>query len=636
MMEGAGDATETALGVQETARSIGQSFSAQQAAVLASMAKAHDKMLRDIYFQKLQSGKHKRTEKELIALRAKVDTLTTENETLRNATPDTKRLTDSQAAQQAAVLASMAKAHDKMLRDIYFQKLQNGKHKRTEKELIALRTKVDTLTTENETLRNATPDTKRLTDSQAAQQAAVLASMAKAHDKMLRDIYFQKLQRGRNAKVQSEVTELKALLDEAKGALAAQQQAARSPPPPPPSDDTTALREENAALKTLVEQTKRLAEAGMEHRGVTAEVLEENQRLQLRVRDLERSAEVSGVAPLDVGETQLLRSRVKRLEIENMKLERRVHDLASGPPESPPAEVYPRHAPPSPPVDRRVGELEMRVRDLEVRGSPRREEGMITVTAGAAAGFTARVACDVHGVKHNVRLCFYQQPAMAVLVNAVDLCYDISARASHPPGCPDAPFTLAALQIFDAAQQRWVDLTESLLANTKDPQLFCFQHSSVWHPDRPGTIPVAETVDTWLTVPGGPKRSAAVTSPPPRSVMVVTVFKEMLTGGEVHFLYSDFRAAVQRLGLELTGVTAGELFAQIDRRRDGVVTRDEWVDHCKEHPHFIETLYFKALDARQGAIHESQYRGGSPHRDAARYDVEQEARTPYGAPPRSW
>eukprot|EP00754_Rhynchopus_humris_P006221 Rhum_TRINITY_DN13030_c0_g1::Rhum_TRINITY_DN13030_c0_g1_i2::g.56462::m.56462 len=601
----------------------GRSFAAEQAAVIASMARAHDKMLRDIYYQKIARGQRNKQEAALNQRVADLEqTLAlTQGELVQAKAQGEKPINNSHAAQQAGIVASMARAHEKMLREIYYQKLARGQRDKKEAALNQRVAELEDALARSQAERDqalAKNDQQPINNSHAAQQAGIVASMARAHEKMLREIYYQKLARKQTQKALASNASL--------------------------TEEVERLRVEADTMKNLYEQTKQLAEAGTEHRAVTEELVKDNEALRARLRELDASPAGSAAAAPPAGgaaggadELQTLKSRAKRLEIENMKLERQLTELTGGTPSAAlvphvPSQVVlppplPLHTSPGHVVEDRVSDLEARVRDLEVLASPRAADqpflppppsadhaAATYPTAAAAAApsllppapaatssapFTVRVACDVHGVKHNVRLAFHHQPSMVALVNAVNTCYDSAARASHPHGCPDVPFSLAALQIFDAAQQRWVDLTDAHLSSgALDPQLFSFQQASVWHPDRPGTIPQADLTETWLALADGPARSSAVTAPPPRSVMVVTVFKDMDAAGEGHLTYAAFRNAVARYGLELAGQTTAELFEKVDRRRDGVITRDEWIEHCKEHPRYIETLYFKSVDSK--------------------------------------
>eukprot|EP00754_Rhynchopus_humris_P006222 Rhum_TRINITY_DN13030_c0_g1::Rhum_TRINITY_DN13030_c0_g1_i3::g.56465::m.56465 len=678
----------------------GRSFAAEQAAVIASMARAHDKMLRDIYYQKIARGQRNKQEAALNQRVADLEqTLAlTQGELVQAKAQGEKPINNSHAAQQAGIVASMARAHEKMLREIYYQKLARGQRDKKEAALNQRVAELEDALARSQAERDqalAKNDQQPINNSHAAQQAGIVASMARAHEKMLREIYYQKLARGQRNKQEAaqskRIADLEHELAQTKGDLEQSRAAGASASAQQPitnshaaqqagivasmarahekmlreiyyqklarkqtqkalasnaslTEEVERLRVEADTMKNLYEQTKQLAEAGTEHRAVTEELVKDNEALRARLRELDASPAGSAAAAPPAGgaaggadELQTLKSRAKRLEIENMKLERQLTELTGGTPSAAlvphvPSQVVlppplPLHTSPGHVVEDRVSDLEARVRDLEVLASPRAADqpflppppsadhaAATYPTAAAAAApsllppapaatssapFTVRVACDVHGVKHNVRLAFHHQPSMVALVNAVNTCYDSAARASHPHGCPDVPFSLAALQIFDAAQQRWVDLTDAHLSSgALDPQLFSFQQASVWHPDRPGTIPQADLTETWLALADGPARSSAVTAPPPRSVMVVTVFKDMDAAGEGHLTYAAFRNAVARYGLELAGQTTAELFEKVDRRRDGVITRDEWIEHCKEHPRYIETLYFKSVDSK--------------------------------------
>ncbi|KAJ9453456.1 calmodulin-like protein containing EF hand domain [Diplonema papillatum] len=224
---------------------------------------------------------------------------------------------------------------------------------------------------------------------------------------------------------------------------------------------------------------------------------------------------------------------------------------------------------------------------------------------------TARVACDVHGIKQNVRLSFKPVPTMTTLLNAVNAVYEVIARATHPAGCPDVPFSLAALQVFDAVSQRWVNLTDPQMI-APDAQLFCFQHASVWHPDRPGTIPKAEDVETWVAASSAPKRTLSSSELPTRAVMAATVFKDMNPAGDGIVRFADLREKLRCCGVELVGSTPSELFAKIDRNRDSMITTDEWADFCKVQPRLLEAIYINGVCGKADStpFHLPQVLGG--------------------------
>eukprot|EP01064_Diplonema_japonicum_P006128 TRINITY_DN1406_c0_g1_i1.p1 TRINITY_DN1406_c0_g1~~TRINITY_DN1406_c0_g1_i1.p1 ORF type:complete len:631 (+),score=180.60 TRINITY_DN1406_c0_g1_i1:49-1941(+) len=562
-----------ALAVPPAPNTIVRSHAAQQAGIIASMARAHEKMLREIYYQKLQRGQIRQMTQENKDLKKKVTELE-QGTTMKK----------SFSAQQAGIIASMARAHEKMLREIYYQKLQRGRNKNVESENSELKKRIAEL-----------ESGQNLKKSFGAQQAGVIASMAKAHEKMLREVYYQKLQRRKMN--ENEDYKKKASALEAKVAE---------------------LEEANKATAALLEATN-------EHNAVAQALVLENEKLKKLLESQEpfQSQSPSHVQS-DKGGTEvdsLLRAN-KRLELENMRLERRVHELEGIP-------MLEQAVRQGSPTDMRVMELEQRVNELEAlspRLSPRHEtmshahspmasrSPMVAQSPlepvghspmakpgashvpSTSAPFTVRVACDVHGVKHNVRLSFIGVPTMSNLINAVDNYFDTVARVNHPPGCPDVPFSLAALQIFDTTLQKWVNLTDPFMISD-DAQLFCFQQASVWHPDRPGTIPVPDTVETWIALPNSPQR-VALREVPNKTVMIIQVFKDMdcLNGGVLQ--YNDFREALSRYGMELLTSTSGELFTKIDKKKDGVITTDEWVDYCRENPRFVEALYCKSNDTR--------------------------------------
>ena len=422
-------------------------------------------------------------------------------------------------------------------------------------------------------------------DSAAAQQAGILASMARAHEKMLREIYFQKLQRKKNEKTAEENKNLLKRIKELEAGGITE-------------NDNSKTAELEEKVKSLTQENSKLKAAAASN-GKDGNLAEENEQLREKIKKLQSNEELKAVT-----------ARNKMLEVENMRMERKIHEMGgievpTGRSIQPTQQRTVRLS-----SEERIMGLENRISDLEhleqlsprVRGSsPIRDrqhsQSPRLHDMTSSNFFTVRVACDVHGKKFNVRFSFPSIPTMGILINTVNSYYDSIARVSHPPGCPTVPFSLAALQVFDSMQQRWVDLNDPFMITT-DAQLFCFQQASVWHPDRPGTIPAAEDVITWSSTPGSPKRAVPISEPPSLSVMIVSVFRDLDISGTGHVRFQDLRDGMTRYCMELATINSIDLFKKIDRKNDGIITYDEWMAFARDKPRFIEAMYCKALDSK--------------------------------------
>eukprot|EP00662_Eupelagonemidae_sp_cell21_P013955 gene13955-6996_t len=138
----------------------------------ASMSRAHEKMLREVYFQKLARQKEHKRVKERDGLAAELKELRQQQQQQQQ-----PAIAQSRAAQQAGMT--------KMLREVYLQKLQRQKeHKALVAEVAQLRA----------------GGRRDISQSRAAQQAGMTASLSRAHEKMLREVYLQKLQRQKEHK----------------------------------------------------------------------------------------------------------------------------------------------------------------------------------------------------------------------------------------------------------------------------------------------------------------------------------------------------------------------------------------------------------------------------------------------------
>lgn len=212
--------------------------------------------------------------------------------------------------------------------------------------------------------------------------------------------------------------------------------------------------------------------------------------------------------------------------------------------------------------------------------------------------FFVNVGTDIFGRKQNVRLEFATCPTVTELINATESNYDITARASRPAGYPDIPFRVQTFQIYDDVLMRWVDLYSSAQL-TSGCQVYAFQPETVWTVDLQGTIPVPRDTVTWTTSVGSPRRARIAADsgiPPTMSEKLRAVFYDLDSGNKGYILYSDLRAAFVRSDVEFSYTTIGELFNEADRNHDGHISYEEWVRFAIDHPHIVDTFFFRSRD----------------------------------------
>eukprot|EP01064_Diplonema_japonicum_P004854 TRINITY_DN13196_c0_g1_i1.p1 TRINITY_DN13196_c0_g1~~TRINITY_DN13196_c0_g1_i1.p1 ORF type:complete len:331 (+),score=82.00 TRINITY_DN13196_c0_g1_i1:239-1231(+) len=211
--------------------------------------------------------------------------------------------------------------------------------------------------------------------------------------------------------------------------------------------------------------------------------------------------------------------------------------------------------------------------------------------------FTINVAADLYGKKYNSKMSFPLCPEMVELLNAVESCFDVKARANRPPGYADVPFKAQALQLHDTGMKKWVDVS-STTQLVDGCQVFCFQPDSIWHTDAKGVIPQAAECLTWVSTELRRKSREAGDSGPPPSLTekLRSVFYAMDTKGKGCVQYSDLRSLVAASEIDFTITSTSEVFTSADANNDGMITYDEWVQFSLTNTNVVDAIFFKQKD----------------------------------------
>eukprot|EP00759_Apiculatamorpha_spiralis_P040318 PhF_6_TR38934/c0_g1_i1/m.58251 len=224
--------------------------------------------------------------------------------------------------------------------------------------------------------------------------------------------------------------------------------------------------------------------------------------------------------------------------------------------------------------------------------------------------FCVCVAADTFGKKHNVRLEFPACPVMTTLVNAIESQYDIIARSHRPQGCPEVPFHIYAMQVYDDTLLRWTDLASTAQLRP-ECQIYVFQSESVWAVDVQGTIPVARNVISWVSPEGTPiggsgviptVRAVTLEAPQSSSQKALTLFRILDPEGRGFVRYMDLKGLIERVQMELIGVTPADIFNTADRRKIGEVNYEDWIRLSLDYPEFLDALYYRSLDPTRSVL----------------------------------
>eukprot|EP01064_Diplonema_japonicum_P035926 TRINITY_DN7915_c5_g1_i1.p1 TRINITY_DN7915_c5_g1~~TRINITY_DN7915_c5_g1_i1.p1 ORF type:complete len:399 (+),score=80.81 TRINITY_DN7915_c5_g1_i1:54-1199(+) len=222
-----------------------------------------------------------------------------------------------------------------------------------------------------------------------------------------------------------------------------------------------------------------------------------------------------------------------------------------------------------------------------------------TIASPARQGeFKIRIACDLFGVKKNIKVALEHRPTMIELINVIESQYDALARSGRPGGFPDMPFKIQTVQIFEHETERWSDLTETVQL-THGCQLYVFPPESYWHSDSQGVIPEAEEVYTWKTVESSPHRNRAPNSAElnaPSAEKARFVFYEMCPPGKDCLQITDLAEGFSKCDMLFDTTSAVSLFKTADMNHDGVITVSEWLTFAASSPNVVDALYFRIKD----------------------------------------
>jgi len=125
--------------------------------------------------------------------------------------------------------------------------------------------------------------------------------------------------------------------------------------------------------------------------------------------------------------------------------------------------------------------------------------------------FTLRVATDLFAEKTNFELDFATVPSLPELRLRAESIFQREQDVRKPQDYTGEPFRTDHMQVFDAGQTQWVELSSSTQL-TNGCQIYFFQPVNRWHNDAQGGLPSA--VKPPVLGGGAPPSSIARLSPP--------------------------------------------------------------------------------------------------------------------------
>ena len=188
--------------------------------------------------------------------------------------------------------------------------------------------------------------------------------------------------------------------------------------------------------------------------------------------------------------------------------------------------------------------------------------------------FKIRVACELNGSKHNAMFLFKPPPgSVDEVVSEAQRFYGEEAASRGGEG-----FHIASLQVYDAVNSRWTDVTDA--SQLSDGcQLFAFQQTGSATP--PPTQPAPPRTDV---------TPATITS------TEASAFTTLDIKADGVLTLDEMIEAFRKLGLRFTPNQVQDLFIVADADRDGVVTPAEFSQFAAKFPTVIESIHQKKAD----------------------------------------
>lgn len=223
--------------------------------------------------------------------------------------------------------------------------------------------------------------------------------------------------------------------------------------------------------------------------------------------------------------------------------------------------------------------------------------------------FTALVAADVNGAKHNLELSFPGQPTMVELYKQIESTYNLEA--------PGGNFRIERLQVFDIDASAWRDLTAA--NQLRDyAQLYAFQRDTsaseqqqpIPPPRKPAQSPMQaapapyQTMNPVQTLPvarsGEVMQMSVRPTPanrfpmdPTDEVKVQMVFEEIDENKNGVIEKDEWQRKFKQLRMPFSDATTLDLLARADADGDDVVNRPDFANFAEHYPVTVDSLYLR-------------------------------------------
>ena len=232
--------------------------------------------------------------------------------------------------------------------------------------------------------------------------------------------------------------------------------------------------------------------------------------------------------------------------------------------------------------------------------------------------FTALVAADVNGEKHNLELNFPGQPTMVELYKQIENTYNAESRSSN--------FRIERIQVFDIDSSAWRDLTSANQLRDYAQLYACQRDTSASEQQKPippprkptfAAVPMAAPVPYQQMNPIVPQTLQVTRSKevlpmsvlptpanrfpmdPTDEIKIKMVYEELDQNKNGVIEKEEWQRMFKQLREPFSDATVLDLFARADADGDEVVNRPDFSNFAEHYPVTVDSLYLRIQAAAE-------------------------------------